>query len=122
MLDKLMFSLEVTVICMAIVFLVLIALSLIISFQRIIVEAIEGTRGKKEDKSAAKKASEPQGYSVEISEMTDDEELIAVISAAVAAVLGRPTSKIVVRSIRKIEPAAPAWSIAGRQDQINTRF
>lgn len=51
-----------------------------------------------------------------------DEELVAVISAAVAAFLGRPASNLKVRSIRRLEPNAPTWGIMGRQDQINSRF
>ena len=45
----------------------------------------------------------------------DPEELIAVITAAVAASLNRSTHNITVRSVRRI-PAAPAWNQAARHD------
>jgi glutaconyl-CoA/methylmalonyl-CoA decarboxylase subunit delta len=51
-----------------------------------------------------------------------EEELIAVISAAVASFLASPVSSIKVRSIRSLEPSSPSWSRAGRQEQINSRF
>lgn len=120
MVEKLGFGLAVTVICMSIVFLVLIGLSYVIRLQRAIVEKIEGTASKPEK---AVPAAQP---SIEVAddaeEDGDKEELVAVITAAVAAALGRPTSNIVVRSIVKLEPAAPSWTIASRQDQMNSRF
>lgn len=51
-----------------------------------------------------------------------DDEVIAVIAAAVASVLGKSASSIRVRSIRRLESSAPAWAVAGRQDVMNSRF
>lgn len=55
----------------------------------------------------------------------DNGELIAVISAAVAAVLdaesGSTGSKFVVRTIRRVHNA-PAWNRAGREEQIYSRM
>jgi len=53
---------------------------------------------------------------------TNDEELVAVIAAAVAAQLGTSTSNLVVRNIRRVADAAPAWGKAGIVDQMSTRF
>ena len=58
-----------------------------------------------------------------------NDELIAVITAAVAAVLdaesaasGTPSgSKFVVRTIRRVHNA-PAWNRAGREEQIYSRM
>ncbi len=44
----------------------------------------------------------------------EEEEMIAVISAAVAAALNRSTHDIVVRSIRRIPSHAPSWNRVGR--------
>jgi sodium pump decarboxylase gamma subunit len=119
MLAKLGFGFAVTIICMSIVFLVLIALQYLIRIQRSLVEKMEDTTKEK----PALKPQQPQAEPVKAAVAEEDnEELVAVISAAVAAVLGKPTSSIIVRSIRKIEPAAPSWAIAGRQDQIGSRF
>lgn len=55
----------------------------------------------------------------------DNGELIAVITAAVAAVLdaenGASGSKFVVRTIRRVHNA-PAWNRAGREEQIYSRM
>lgn len=53
---------------------------------------------------------------------TNDEELVAVIAAAVAAHLGTSANNLVVRNIRRVADAAPAWGKAGIVDQMSTRF
>jgi sodium pump decarboxylase gamma subunit len=53
---------------------------------------------------------------------TDDVELVAVISAAIAAHLGTSTNNLVVRNITRITDATPAWGKAGMVDQMSTRF
>jgi len=52
----------------------------------------------------------------------DDEELIAVITAAVASSLNTTTHNIVVKNILRVEDQTPAWGKAGRSEQINTRL
>jgi len=52
----------------------------------------------------------------------EDEKLIAVISAAVAAALNRSTHDIIVRSVKRIEFHSPVWNRIGRQEQIGTRL
>lgn len=118
MLEQLELGLATTFISMAIVFLVLIGLSYLIRLQKVIVEKIEGTKEVKKAPEVPKAAE-----TVKPAEETEDsEELVAVITAAVAAVLGRPTSTIKVKSIRGLDSAAPSWAVAGRQDQIGSRF
>lgn len=51
-----------------------------------------------------------------------DDELIAVITAAVAASLKTSIHNIVVRNIVRVADDTPAWARAGRVDQINQRF
>ena len=53
---------------------------------------------------------------------TSEEELIAVISAAVAMKMQRSTSEIVLRNIRRIEEPTPLWNRAGILDQMNIRL
>jgi len=55
-------------------------------------------------------------------EDAEDEELIAVITAAIAASLNRSTHDIIVRSLRRVPNHAPAWNLASRRDQITTRL
>jgi glutaconyl-CoA/methylmalonyl-CoA decarboxylase subunit delta len=49
-----------------------------------------------------------------------DEELIAVITAAIAAQEGASySSKIVVRSIRRARASSPVWNSVGRLEALN---
>lgn len=57
-----------------------------------------------------------------VSEEAQDNELIAVITAAVAASLKTGIHNIVVRNIVRIPDETPAWARSGRVDQINGRF
>lgn len=50
----------------------------------------------------------------------DDDELIAVITAAVSCMMEEGTS-FTVRHVRRISNA-PAWQKAGREEQIYSRF
>jgi sodium pump decarboxylase gamma subunit len=116
--NKLLEGLVVTVLCMTIVFLVLASITLVIRIQRFLTEKIGPRKGreKKAEGSEAITAIETPAPKAE------DDELIAVITAAVAASLGRPVSGVAVRSIRRIGTAASAWSMAGRQEHINSRY
>jgi sodium pump decarboxylase gamma subunit len=118
MLDKFLFGIYVTIICMSIVFLVLIGLSFVIRIQRSIVEKLERS-GEHKDNALA---SEKQSLDASVAQEQSDDEFIAVISAAVAAALERPASEVVVRPIRKHEFQIPSWASAGLQQQMNTRF
>lgn len=49
-------------------------------------------------------------------------ELVAVISAAIAASMNTSIHNIVVRNVVRTGNHSPAWNTAGRQEQMNTRF
>lgn len=51
-----------------------------------------------------------------------DSELVAVIAASVSCVLGRPVSNLSIKSIRRVGPDVPSWTLAGRQGQMGSRF
>jgi sodium pump decarboxylase gamma subunit len=105
---------------MGIVFIVLIGLMYVIKLQRSIVEKIEGATQSNKNAKIVSAPAAPKPMAVKAEE--DSEELIAVISAAVAAVLGRSASSIVVRSIKSVGPQTPSWSTVGRQEQMSSRF
>ena len=91
-----------TVLGMGTVFVVLIFISLVISLFRFI-PAIENAFKRKpaaEMKKESVPAKEPAAKEAQVSE-TDDTELIAVISAAIAAAEGTSTDGFIVRSIRR---------------------
>lgn len=52
----------------------------------------------------------------------EDENLIAVLTAAIAASLNTSMHNIVVRNVRQLPDATPAWSRAGRSEQMSSRF
>ena len=52
----------------------------------------------------------------------DDEELIAVITAAIAASLNTSTYNLRIKSLRRIDNNQPAWNRAGIRETINNRF
>ena len=55
-------------------------------------------------------------------DQTDDDEIIAVISAAIAASLNRSTNEVIVRSIRRVPSVAPVWNQVARQELTTRRL
>lgn len=53
---------------------------------------------------------------------TDEGELIAVLTAAIAASLNTSTYNLKIKSYRRIENSKPAWNRAGVNETINSRF
>lgn len=77
--------------------------------------------GKKKAAKAAEAAPTPApAPAVEEVPVTDDNELIAVISAAVAMMM-EDGSAFTVRRVRRVN-SAPAWNKAGREEQVYSRF
>ena len=52
----------------------------------------------------------------------DDDELIAVLTAAVAASLNTSTYNLNIKSYRRINDARPAWNKQGLRETIESRF
>lgn len=52
---------------------------------------------------------------------TKDEELVAVISAAIAAMLDGGAQPFKIKKIRHIPASTPKWNQAGRRDQLLNR-
>jgi len=75
------------------------------------------TRGSAEKKVAEKPAPAPVAVSVPVTQ-AEDEELIAVLTAAVAACLGQPASRFNIKNYRKIEGGAPVWNRTARRDNL----
>ena len=94
-----------TLIGIGVVFIVLILISLLISCFSLINKAEQAIKNRKENKVAVAAAGMDntiaQIVQKEEEELVDDLELVAVISAAVAAYTGSSTDGFVVRSIKK---------------------
>lgn len=89
-----------TLLGMGTVFCVLIFIAFIISLFKYI-PAIQGKFAKKESPEAAAETPAPVIVETEAEDVTDDLELVAVISAAIAASTGTSTDGFVVRKIRR---------------------
>lgn len=118
--DTFLYTLIVTLFGMGIVFIVLILLQYILKAMKVFNrEKQEGPKvtAVTEERVVAE-AVAPSLNAVEVQE---DEELVAVITAAVIACLGG-NSSIVVRKIRRVEDITPAWGKASRTEQMAGRF
>ena len=120
--DTLIFGLLVTAIGIGIVFFGLVVLIGLIK----LISAATANLGQKKNKKAAPVPA-PQPVPAPVSEPVaeeapaqDDGALIAVITAAIAAMLD-DGSAFVVRKVRRVSNV-PAWSKAGREEQIYSRF
>ncbi|MCT4585800.1 MAG: OadG family protein [Peptostreptococcaceae bacterium] len=106
--EKMLGCLIVTILAMVIVFTVLVLLMFIVKTMKNF-----ANKPKKEEVIVKTKAVEEVVEEVE----ADDKELVAIISAAVAASLNTSTSKIIVKRIERLSED-PAWAQAGRIEQM----
>ena len=143
-LEKLSLGGQTTAIGLIVVFLVLVILIVIVkaivAASGMVKKAAESKAARKAAKAAAKlekkKAAEAaktpapatQAKDIEAQPQktvavkpSDDIELVAVLSAAVAAMLGTSPSKVRIASYKKTTTRS-AWSRAGRREQIASRF
>lgn len=51
-----------------------------------------------------------------------NDEILAVISAAIASLDTRPGYDLVVKSIRRVPATSPVWSTAGRMERISRKL
>lgn len=78
-------------------------------------------RSKLESPQAPKEKTVDEGVSQVDTAGMDDEQLVAVIAAAVMSCLGG-NSNIVVRSIRRVNDLTPIWGKISRAEQMANRF
>lgn len=112
-------ALIVTLFSITMVFLVLIVLSVFISLLKNLDKKVEEpvkTKTVSKDKVDVMQAKQ------EVTEKTDDGELVAVISAAIAASLGAGLPDINIKSIRRVNDNSSLWSSVGRQEQIYNKI
>jgi len=143
--ERLLLGLETALIGLAVVFLCLFLLIAIIKIMSALVAKIvlpisekkaarkaarQAAREEKARAKAEQKTPAPATKAKDIEVLTpksapvqpeDDSELVAVLSAAVAAVLGTSASRVRIASYKKTN-ARSAWANAGRREQIASRF
>ena len=122
-LDKLGIAFLIMLIGLMIVFFGLIILICLIKLMSIIVGALTG---KKKEQAAPAPAPvvvpEPVAEAAAEETGLENDELIAVITAALAAFNKDGNKTLVVRSVRRAAAKTPAWAKAGRADQLASRF
>ncbi|HNR04646.1 MAG TPA: OadG family protein [Bacillota bacterium] len=118
--DTFTYALIVTLFGMGIVFLVLILLQYMLKAMEIIFHREKKAVQEPAQVSAVKPA-EPDEPQVNEAEEASDDQLAAVITAAVISCLGG-NSNIAVRNIRRVEDLTPAWGKASRTEQMAVRF
>ncbi len=117
--DKLAATGQVILLGMGITF---IALIVIWGLTALMSKAIQGIeKGSEVKKVKAAVPNVAKSEPVAKVEVTDDSELIAVISAAVAASLNTSVNNIIVTNIKRISDTTPSWGQAGRSDLMNSR-
>ncbi len=110
-------SLLITVFSMVVVFVVLLAISYLIDLLRIVTS---DNRNEKVENIVMEKPKVIKGTKVE--GKSNNEELVAVIAAAITANMGVEISDINIKSIKKTYPTSPIWAEAGRIDQALGRL
>lgn len=108
-------GLLITALGMGVTFAALIALSFMLDLMKLLFYK-DPTKAPVKTQTQSKVATESPAPAPA---KEDDEELVAVITAAVAASLNTSTHNIVVRNIVRLPDATPAWGRAGRIDQMN---
>ena len=125
MLDKLVLGLQVTLIGLVIVFIMLFLIIGVIKLLAMIIGSIEKRANNKKAKRDAKVSETVVKKQEEIAELSEteaeqeqqnDEEIIAVLAAACAAVMGTEPSQVIVKSYKKVRRTA--WASAGRHEQM----
>ena len=99
---------------MAIVFSVLVVLMIVLYLFKVIFY--------KQPKKLEVTATPVQETAAEPENEMDDDELIAVLTAAVAASLNTSTYNLNIKSYRRIDNTRPAWNREGLRETINNRF
>lgn len=113
---KLASGLGLTIVGMGVVFTALTLISVALDLLRLISARLEG---KKRPLTTKK---DPCFDAPLKSPAAGDGELVAVITAAVAAASGKTSDELIVRSIRPRPRQDSTWSLAGRQQQMNDRL
>lgn len=114
------YTLIITLFGMGIVFIVLVALQYMLKAMKVVFY-----KEKKDEAEVTQiqevKAVEPIKPQLDNNEAVEDDELIAVITAALISSLGG-RSNIVVRNIRRVDDFTPAWGKVSRTEQMANRF
>ena len=113
--EALMKGLMTTAVGLSIVFGVLIILMFVLMLMKVVFYK------EPEKASAPVKKEAPAPAPVNPPAEADDTELIAVLTAAIAASLNTSTYNLRIKSYRRIDTKANAWNNAGIKENINNK-
>lgn len=102
----------ITLFSMGVVFLTLVVISLILDLFKIIFKE------KKPQTNPAPAIESQAPMKAEQDEQDKQDELIAIITGAIAAYTQTPKSKLIIKSIKPIKSQEPIWAQIGRLDQM----
>lgn len=108
-------GLAYTVMGIVVVFAVLVLIMLVIKAM-----ALFSSENKKVDELPVQAPAQAPVQVTETKTNSDDTELIAVITAAIAAAMGKSASSLMIRSYKKI--SGNVWNRAGRSETLENRF
>ena len=114
--ERLLASLVTTLLGMGITFLALVVLQVVTGFFSKLAPAEK--RETKEISSGGIERAEDDRETTAQSAV-DQAELIAAITTALALMLDKPSSEIVITSIKKVDDPISAWSRAGIAEQVH---
>jgi len=126
--ETLIYGLKITVLGLATVFVGLLILILIVNLISRFVNGNSFKNSRLGEKKTVQMVevetadTNPQYMDTKPQDVLENDELICVITAAVAASLDRSTHNLVVRSIRRVDNISPIWNRTGRQEQIWTKL
>jgi sodium pump decarboxylase gamma subunit len=118
--ERLSSALQTTVLGMGITFF---ALVLIWGLTVLLTKVVRGIENKGDTKIKVVQSSNDKNIEIEeIYEESNEEELIAVISAAIASSLKTSVNNIIVRNIVRVNDDTPTWGVVARINQINSNL
>ena len=118
LIDKLGQGVPIAIIGYVMVFVVLGILWAVIELMRIVLSP-KPQKKPKENVATANVSQPSVADDVVENEQVDESELVAVLTAAVAASLNTSTYNLRIKSFKRIDTKNNAWSNASRNDAIN---
>ena len=118
--DKLIATGYVIVLGMGITFVALMLIWFLTVLMSKFIQRVESKQALTEVKPAV--APAPASVTTAVVKDEDEGELIAVITAAIAASMNTSMHNIVVTNIRRVPDTTPTWGKLGRSDVMNARF
>lgn len=117
-----MHTLNVVLVGIVVVFAVLTLLILCIKIYSAIIAKFSGTNNTNNKNNSKEEVIEITKEDTNSTVSGINPELIAVITAAIAASMGGSSADLKVKSIKRIGHTTPIWNVAGRNEYILSKL